>query len=278
MSEPSPAAPPVPQSWPVLNLTERRVLGVMAEKAKTTPDAYPMSLNALVTGCNQKSNRDPVLNLSDEEAEEALRSSQQKGLAIRVTSSGRVERWKHNLYDALQVNKVELAVLAELLLRGPQTEGELRGRAARMEPIDDLEALREVLKPLADRRLVVYLSPENRRGTVLTHGFHAAQELEKLRSLHGAGGAVTDEGPPPAPAPRSASGPATAPAPRVASAAVPMADERAKALEVRLEAAQVEVKALRGSVSELQSVVTELKAQVASLGEQLRALKEALGA
>src|SRR5207244_4255203 len=135
----------------------------------------PMSLNGLVTGCNQKSNRDPVLNLSEEEFEGALRSAQQKGLAIRVTGSGRVERWKHNLYDALHVGKVELAVVTELLLRGPQTAGELRGRAARMEPIDDLDALRAVLEPLAERRLVVYLSPPDRRGTVLTHGFHSKQ-------------------------------------------------------------------------------------------------------
>ncbi len=154
MSETSPAAP---AALPALSLHERRVLGVLVEKAKTTPDAYPMSLNGLVTGCNQKSNRDPVLNLSEDDAEEALRGCQQKGLAIRVTGSGRVERWRHNLYDALHVNKAELAVLAELLLRGPQTEGELRGRAARMEPIDDLDALRAVLRPLAERRLVVYL-------------------------------------------------------------------------------------------------------------------------
>src|SRR5947209_6843257 len=190
---PPPAAPAAPPSWPVLSVLERRVLGVLAEKGKTTPDAYPMSLNGLVTGCNQKSNRDPVMNLSEVEIEDALRSAQQKGLAIRVTSSGRVERWKHNLYEALHVGKVELAVVAELLLRGPQTEGELRGRAARMEPIDDVDALRAVLKPLAERRLVVYLSPPDRRGTVLTHGFHAKQELEKLRALHSGAGAAADD-------------------------------------------------------------------------------------
>src|SRR5437867_2232056 len=74
------------------------------------------------------------------------------------------------------------AVLAELLLRGPQTEGELRARASRMEPIDDLEALRGVLRPLRDRGLIVYLAPEGRRGTTLTHGFHARDELDHLRA------------------------------------------------------------------------------------------------
>src|SRR5207247_3644923 len=136
---------------------------------------------ALVTGCNQKSNRDPVLNLTDQEVEEALNEAQQLGLVTRV-QGGRVERWRHNLYEVWNVNKVELAVLAELLLRGPQTEGELRGRASRMEPIDDLDSLRAQLKPLVERGLVVYLGPEGRRGTQLTHGFHTPKELEYLQA------------------------------------------------------------------------------------------------
>lgn len=179
-SEPTP--PAAPETWPILGLHARRVLGVLVEKAKTTADAYPLSLNALVTGCNQKSNREPVLNLSDVEVEEALLEGQKLGLVSRLTGSGRVERWKHNLYDMWHVDKVGLAILAELLLRGPQTEGELRGRASRMEPIADLDALRAELRPLVERKLVVYLTPEGKRGTILTHGFHAPEELERLRA------------------------------------------------------------------------------------------------
>src|SRR5262245_27054437 len=106
MSAPS-AAPASDQPAPlaVLGVNERRVLGVLVEKAKTTPDAYPLSLNALTTGCNQKSNRDPVLDLNDLDVEEALTSCQKKGLAFKITG-GRVERWKHNLYEAWRVNKV----------------------------------------------------------------------------------------------------------------------------------------------------------------------------
>src|SRR6516165_5409947 len=104
--------------WPVLDMQERRVLGVLVEKAKTTPDTYPLSLNALTTGCNQKSNRDPILNLSDLDVEETLDRCQKNGLVIKITG-GRVTRWKHNLYDAWRVDKVDLAVLGELLLRGP---------------------------------------------------------------------------------------------------------------------------------------------------------------
>jgi uncharacterized protein YceH (UPF0502 family) len=159
--------------WPALDPLERRVLGVLVEKQKTskTADTYPMTLNALTTGSNQKSNRDPVLNLSEEEVAEALARCQKKGLAIKITGS-RVDRWRHALYEVWRVDKVELAVLAELLLRGPQTEGELRTRASRMDDIDDLDVLRGVLKPLTRRNLVVYFTPEERRGAVLTHGFH----------------------------------------------------------------------------------------------------------
>src|SRR5437868_898428 len=163
--------------WPVLDVQERRVLGVLVEKAKTTPDIYPLSVNALVTGCNQKSNRDPVLDLADLEVEDVLASLQKKGLAIKITG-GRVIRWRHALYEAWRVDKVELAVLAELLLRGPQTEGELRSRASRMEPLDDLDALRQALKPLVERKLVLYLTAEDRRGAALTHGFHDPVELD----------------------------------------------------------------------------------------------------
>ena len=170
-----------PTNWPVLTMAERRVLGVMVEKAKTTPDVYPMSLNSLMTGSNQKSNREPIMNLSEENVEDTLLGLAPKGYVTRI-QGGRVERWRHNLYDLWTVNKVELAILAELLLRGPQTEGELRQRASRMEPIDDLDELRAALKPLAERRLVLFLGPEGRRGTLITHGFHAPKEIELLKS------------------------------------------------------------------------------------------------
>jgi uncharacterized protein YceH (UPF0502 family) len=239
-SETLPTATPPSTDWPPLSVHERRVLGVLVEKAKTTPDAYPMSLNALTTGCNQKSNRDPVLELSDADVEHALASCQRRLLIFKITG-GRVDRWKHNLYDAWQLNKVELAVMGELLLRGPQTEGELRGRASRMEPIDDLEALRALLKPLATRRLVVYLTPEGRRGTVLTHGFHSEKELERLRATQPA---VEEERPAPIPA------------------AAPVEPEKTAAL-------QDEVAALRTQVTQLQDQVTSLAAQVRELRESL---------
>lgn len=166
-------------AWPVLNTRERRVLGVLVEKQKTT-DTYPLTLNSLVTGCNQKSNRDPILDLLDEEIEETLSGLQKRGLVMRVIS-GRVDKWKHLLYEGWKLNGVEIAIVSELLLRGPQTEGELRVRASRMEDIADLDTLRKVLASLCERGLVVYLTPEGRRGTVVTHGFHDPNELARLR-------------------------------------------------------------------------------------------------
>ena len=129
-------------SWVPLKPRERRVVGVMVEKAKTTPEYYPMTVSAIVSACNQKSNRDPITTYDPDDVEETLQGLRKKGTVILIEGSGRVAKWKHTLYDWLKVSKVELAVLAELLLRGPQTEGELRARASRMEPLEDLPAFR----------------------------------------------------------------------------------------------------------------------------------------
>jgi uncharacterized protein YceH (UPF0502 family) len=262
-SEPQPAPPALAGPWPVLNVQERRVLGVLVEKAKTTPDAYPMSVNALVTGCNQKSNRDPLLNLSDLEVEDTLVRCQKQGLAIKITG-GRVIRWRHALYEAWHVDKIDLAVLAELLLRGPQTEGELRTRASRMEPLDDLDALRGVLKPLVERNLAVYLTPEDRRGAVVTHGFHDPHELERLRTHHRSQPVAPSA---PAPLPIDRAPAPTAPAPVRGPSP---AEEKMPALEAGLAETRAEVAALKKQVADLQDQLTAVR-------DEVRALKQALG-
>ncbi|MFL5241816.1 MAG: YceH family protein [Gemmataceae bacterium] len=247
-----------PPSWPVLSLAQRRVLGVLVEKAKTTPDAYPLSLNALVTGSNQKSNRDPPLNLSDIEVEDALATLQKQLLVSRI-SGGRVERWRHLLYEAWKSDKVELAILGELLLRGPQTEGELRGRASRMEPIEDLDTLRAILKRLAERKLVVYLTPEGRRGTVLTHGFHEPSEIPHLRKLHGAAATATEFA---ASQPHSQTAPAASPPPRQnaghSEPGTPLAERPTE-------------------LDELRSEVASLKDQIQKLADEFHHMKRSLG-
>ena len=170
------------ETWQPIPPPERRVLGVLIEKQKTskTADAYPMTLNSIVSGCNQKSNRDPVTEYDDVDVEETLDALQKKGVVVKMTGS-RVDRWRHQLYELWRVTKFEMAILAELLLRGPQSEGDLRGRASRMDDIADLDALREHLKSLSARGLVIYLTAADRRGAMLTHGFHTPDELDAAR-------------------------------------------------------------------------------------------------
>lgn len=157
--------------------------GVLIEKAKTTPEQYPMTINGLVNGCNQKSNRDPQMQLEEADILEALDRLKGMKAVVEVQGSGRVPKFRHLMYEWLGVDKVELAVMAELLLRGAQTEGELRGRAARMEPIADLTALRTVLDSLRAKRLVIDITPPG-RGQIISHALYEPEELERLRTRH----------------------------------------------------------------------------------------------
>ncbi|HSZ56220.1 MAG TPA: DUF480 domain-containing protein [Tepidisphaeraceae bacterium] len=131
---------------------ESRVLGVLVEKALTTPDQYPLTLNAVVNGANQKNNRDPVITLEEARAFEALEGLRVKKLVVRADMAGsRVNKYRHQAGEALRVRTAELAILAELLLRGPQTLGELRGRASRMQEFESLEAVKNMLAALMTR-------------------------------------------------------------------------------------------------------------------------------
>ena len=173
--------------WCGLSAIDRRVLGVLVEKAKTTPEGYPMSLNAIRSGCNQKNNRYPLMELEAEDVEESLTRLRSLG-AVGEVQGGRVARYRHYMYEWLGVEKLELGVMTELLLRGAQTEGELRGRAARMDPIPDLGALRPILASLKEKGLVLPLTPEG-RGHVVTHALYEPRELDKLRAEHSGGAA-----------------------------------------------------------------------------------------
>ncbi len=175
-SAPRPAEIQQPR-WRPLSAIDRRIVGVLVEKAKTTPDQYPMSANALRSGCNQKNNRYPLMELEAEDIDDALQRLRDLGAAAEVQGGGRVSRYRHYLYEWLGVDKIELAVMTELLLRGAQTEGELRGRAARMEPIPDLNVLRTVLGSLEKKGLVISLTPEG-RGHVVTHALYEPRELQ----------------------------------------------------------------------------------------------------
>lgn len=174
------STPPENPRWTVLGRYERRVLGVLIEKAKTTKDNYPLSLNALRTGCNQKSNRFPQMELEEHHVEEAIDALRERGALAIIQGDSRVQKYRHLAYDWMGVDKVEIAVMGELLLRGAQTVGELRGRAARMEPIKGLAELLPVLDSLVRKQLVIYLTPPG-RGAVVTHHLYEPKELEKVR-------------------------------------------------------------------------------------------------
>ncbi|GAC1449969.1 MAG: YceH family protein [Isosphaeraceae bacterium] len=240
-------SPPEGKTWVPLTAAEQRVLGVLVEKAKTTPDVYPLSIAAIVTGCNQKSNRDPVTNFDTDDVEEILQSLRKKGAAVMVEAGGRVVRWKHTLYDWLKVSKVELAVLAELMLRGPQTEGDLRARASRMEPLPDLATLQSVLEALKPRELILYLTPPGqRRGVMVTHGLYPPEERERLRSEFARHASVTHE--------ESDRGG------HVLAGRSPISSSNAQdSLLLETEALRAEVEALKARMETLASEVQELK-------------------
>jgi uncharacterized protein YceH (UPF0502 family) len=181
MNESAAEASPQTARWRTLERNERRVAGVLAEKAKTTPDNYPLSINAIVNGANQKSNRFPQMTLDEEQVQQALDSLRKAGAVALIQGDGRVEKYRHLLYDWLGVDKAELAVMTELMLRGAQTLGELRGRAARMEPIKDIGELMPIIDRLRQKNLLIYLSSPG-RGGVVTHNLYQPQELAKVRA------------------------------------------------------------------------------------------------
>ena len=129
---------------------EARVLGSLIEKEITTPEYYPLSLNALTNACNQKSNRDPILHLEENGVRKALNHLESQSL-VRSIAESRATKYEHRLQDAFNFYRPEIAIVCELLLRGPQTPGELRTRASRMHPFEDLEAVHSALQRLSKR-------------------------------------------------------------------------------------------------------------------------------
>src|SRR5579862_1567804 len=131
----------------ILNENEVRVLGALMEKDATTPEYYPMSLNALVNACNQKSNRDPVVQYDDETVEQALETLRDKGLALSISGVGsRVQKYGHRIAEKLNLGRREAAILCELMIRGPQTLGELRTHSDRMHHFDDVTEVETVIE------------------------------------------------------------------------------------------------------------------------------------
>jgi uncharacterized protein len=255
--------------WQAIGAIDRRVIGVLAEKAKTTPDVYPMSLNGICTGCNQKSNRSPLMQLEPNEVEESLDRLREMGAVGLVEGYGRVQKYRHYLYDWLGVDKVELAVMTELLLRGDQTVGELRTRASRMEPLADLTALRTVLDSLRSKGLVISLTSEG-RGQAVTHALYKPREIETIKAKYVAGGpAMSGEEEQDGSEMPTSAGHSAPPAPRVAPPS--------SSAGVDLGAMQRELSALRQQVSQLEEDLNEMRDAQAQTADELRSLKDSLG-
>ena len=237
-----------PAAWRPLERIPRRVLGVLVEKAKTTPDNYPLSLNALVTGCNQKSNRSPKMDLEPDDVEQALEELISLKAVTEVHGDGRVIRYRHYMKDWLGVDGTELAVMAELLLRGTQTIGELRGRAARMShgQLPDMSSLKPVLQSLMDKKLIVEVTPPG-RGQLVTHALYTPDELQRILDEQGSDRPVS----PPTTPIAAATVPASAPA---AQSPVTDSNELAK---------------LRNEVQQLREELARVKKDVADLWSNL---------
>jgi uncharacterized protein YceH (UPF0502 family) len=170
----------------LLHPIEVRVLGALLEKEITTPEYYPLSLNALVNACNQKSNRDPVTNLDEDTVEQALQSLRDKGLLLSASGAGsRVKKYGHRISEKLNLGRRELAILCELMVRGPQTLGELRNRAERMHRFDELEQVEAVIDKMPE--LITKLSrrtgEKEGRYAHLLSGAPAVSEEEAVELL-----------------------------------------------------------------------------------------------
>nr|MBA2483000.1 YceH family protein [Nitrosomonas sp.] len=136
-------------SLPVFSLLETRILGVLVEKQRTVPDSYPLTLNSLILGCNQKTSRDPMLNVSQAEVLAAIDNLQHMSLVIE-SSGGRVTRYEHNIQAVFRIPEQSMLLLVTLMLRGPQTAGELRTNSDRLYRFADISSVESFLRELAD--------------------------------------------------------------------------------------------------------------------------------
>lgn len=214
----------------VLNEVEVRVLGCLIEKEMTTPEYYPLSLNALTNACNQKSNRDPVMALAEEDVVRALNRLRFNQLTVVSGESSRVAKYRHLLAENLGLVPAELAVMCELLVRGPQTVGELRTRCERMHSFSDLAAVEDVLKELAERETPLVMRLPRQSGRKEARNAHLFSGMPDL--------SVDEQDLSPEPA-------------RV----------RVIAEDERMTRLQEEVATLRSEVAELRQTVEEFKKQ-----------------
>jgi uncharacterized protein len=229
-----------------LTAAEIRVLGCLLEKQRTTPEAYPLSLNALRLACNQSTNRDPVVDYDEATIRDALhRLSRRRWTRLASGPGSRAPKYRHLLDEALGLPQDEVAVLCVLMLRGAQTPGELKQRTERLHPLADLGAVQATLERLIDRELAARL--DRRPG----------QKEERYTHLLGEDGEEPTAAPATAPTGAPAAPPVTAVAAPVAAAATDHPEP-----DPRIDRLEAELAALRGEVGELRGALDALRAEL----------------
>jgi uncharacterized protein YceH (UPF0502 family) len=169
-----------------LSEVEARVLGALVEKESTTPEYYPLSLNALVNACNQKSNREPVMTLGEDAVRSAIRSLNDLGFTRFASSAdSRVGKYEHRLNETFNFHRHEIAILCVLLLRGPQTPGELRTRTERMYAFADLESVHSALNMLAKREPPLVKVLPRQPGTKESRYVHLLSDVPEMNAAEG---------------------------------------------------------------------------------------------
>ncbi len=239
-----------------LSRKQRRVLGVLLEKAFTTPDQYPLTLKATTTGCNQKNNRDPVTNYEEDAVQQTLEELREIGfVGVLHTETGRTERYRHYMRHRTKLTEPQLAIMTELMLRGKQQLGELRTRASRMVPIESQEDLREALQILAEQGLVRANGPLDRRGIEVDHNLYPSGENHEALS------AYQEEPAPVVATPRPMTSAVTA-THAERPVAAPSEPPRIAALEAEVQSLREEFRALRERFDSMSDTMDDLRRQL----------------
>ena len=231
---------------------QRRVLGVLMEKAFTTPEQYPLTLKATITGCNQKSNRDPVTSDSEDDVMDALDAMREDLLCAEVFSDGgRAARYRHYMRHKFDFSEGQFAIIAELMLRGRQQLGELRTRASRMVKIDSQEQLRSELKGLQEKGYLQASGPLDRRGVEVDHTFYLAKEQQKFSAAAPSGEVDAADG-----------------------ASEPLAETFVNANQGELEET---IAGLRTTIERQAETIRGMESLIAALNDRLERLESELG-
>ncbi len=257
-----------------LSRIQRRVIGVLMEKAFTTPEQYPLTLKATTTGCNQKNNRDPVSDYSEDQVADTLEQLRELGLIAEVyTDGGRAARYRHYMRQKFDFNETQFAIVAELLLRGRQQLGELRTRASRMVKIESQEQLKNDLISLQQKGFIQANGALERRGIEVDHTFYAPKEgntLQPAADEPGPAGSSTFS----EQAPRTAT--VTAHAASATSSTSFMGTRSSGAFQTATTD-NAALTAMSRQIGELNDLITSLQTTVESLEERLHRIERDLG-